>query len=91
MAVIRRIAKKVSGRGGGLPSVQSMALAHGKGMIEVACNLLDTSKAGGDDVQRAVERLAREEGLEVGEGYYTDLSEKKIIESYYKLVGCSPL
>lgn len=90
MAVIRRIAKKVSGRGGGLPSVQSMALAHGKGMIEVACNLLDTSKAGGDDVQRAVERLAREEGLEVGEGYYTDLSQKKIIESYYKLAGCSP-
>lgn len=87
--MIRRIAKKISGRGGGLPSVQSMALAHGKSIIEVACNLLDTSKVGGDDVQRAVESLAREEGLEVGEGYYTDLSQKKIIESYYKLVGCS--
>ncbi|XP_047967458.1 glutamate formimidoyltransferase-like [Salvia hispanica] len=85
MAAVRRIAKKVSGRGGGLPSVQSMALAHGKGMIEVACNLLDTSKAGGEDVQQAVERLAREEGMEVGEGYYTDLSQSKIIESYFKL------
>ncbi|KAG6385129.1 hypothetical protein SASPL_153957 [Salvia splendens] len=85
MAAVRRIAKRVSGRGGGLPSVQSMALAHGKGMIEVACNLLDTSKAGGEDVQQAVERLAREEGMEVGEGYYTDLSQSKIIESYFKL------
>lgn len=86
MAAVRRIAKRVSGRGGGLPSVQSMALAHGKGIIEVACNLLDTSKAGGEDVQQAVERLAREEGMEVGEGYYTDLSQSKIIESYFKLV-----
>ncbi|KAH6795458.1 hypothetical protein C2S51_036444 [Perilla frutescens var. frutescens] len=85
MAAVRRIAKRISGRGGGLPSVQSMALAHGKGIIEVACNLLDTSKAGGNDVQRAVEQLAREEGMDVGEGYYTDLSQSKIIESYYKL------
>lgn len=85
MAAVRRIAKSISGRGGGLPAVQSMALAHGKGIIEVACNLLDTSKAGGDDVQRAVEQLAREEGMDVGEGYYTDLSQSKIIESYYKL------
>lgn len=85
MAAVRRIAKRISGRGGGLPAVQSMALAHGKGIIEVACNLLDTSKAGGDDVQRAVEQLAREEGMDVGEGYYTDLSQSKIIESYYKL------
>ncbi|KAH6763989.1 folic acid binding / transferase [Perilla frutescens var. frutescens] len=85
MAAVRRIAKRISSRGGGLPSVQSMALAHGKGIIEVACNLLDTSKAGGNDVQRAVEQLAQEEGMDVGEGYYTDLSQSKIIESYYKL------
>ncbi|KAG6386971.1 hypothetical protein SASPL_152153 [Salvia splendens] len=85
MAAVRRIAKRVSGRGGGFPSVQSMALAHGKGMIEVACNLLETSKADGEDVQQAVERLGREEGMEVGEGYYTDLSQRKIIEGYFKL------
>ncbi|KAI3465700.1 hypothetical protein Pfo_022363 [Paulownia fortunei] len=84
MAAVRKIAKRVSGRGGGLPSVQSMALAHGKGIIEVACNLLDTSKVGGDEVQREVERLAREEGMDVGEGYYTDLSQGKLIESYLK-------
>ncbi|XP_057787864.1 uncharacterized protein LOC131005074 [Salvia miltiorrhiza] len=77
MAVVRRIAKRISGKDGGLPSVQSMALAHGKGMIEVDCNLLDTSKASGEDVQRAVECLAREEGMDVGEGYYTDLSQNQ--------------
>ncbi|XP_057793200.1 uncharacterized protein LOC131009809 [Salvia miltiorrhiza] len=77
MAVVRRIAKRISCRGGGLPSVQSMALAHGKGMIEVDCNLLDTSKAGGEDVQRAVECLAREKGMDVEEGYYTDLSQNQ--------------
>ncbi|KAK6141125.1 hypothetical protein DH2020_025132 [Rehmannia glutinosa] len=84
-----KIAKRVSGRGGGLPSVQSMALAHGKSIIEVACNLLDTSKVGGDEIQREVERLAREEGMDVGEGYYTDHSQGKLIESYLKLVDHS--
>ncbi|PIN13964.1 5-formyltetrahydrofolate cyclo-ligase [Handroanthus impetiginosus] len=89
MAAVQKIAKRVSGRGGGLPSVQSMALAHGKGIIEVACNLLDTSKVGGAEVQLEVERLAREQGMDVGEGYYTDLSRDKIIESYLKLADHS--
>jgi glutamate formiminotransferase len=35
---VRRIAKLISGRGGGLASVQAMALTHGEGIIEVACN-----------------------------------------------------
>ncbi|KAL6541249.1 hypothetical protein OROHE_010957 [Orobanche hederae] len=85
MAVVRKIAKRVSWRGGKFPSVQSMALAHGKGVIEVACNLLDTSKVGGDEVQREVERLAREEGMDVGQGYSTDLSQGVLIENYLKL------
>ncbi|KAL8045368.1 hypothetical protein ABFX02_08G108900 [Erythranthe guttata] len=86
MDLVRRIAKKVSARGGGLPSVQSMALAHGKGIIEVACNLLDTTKAGGVEVQREVERLAKQEGMEAGEGYFTDLSRAKIIETYLQMM-----
>ncbi|KAK4420486.1 hypothetical protein Salat_1999000 [Sesamum alatum] len=89
MAAVRKIAKSVSGRGGGLPSVQAMALAHGKGMIEVACNLLETSKVGGREVQLKVESLAREEGMDVGQGYYTDLPQEKIIESYLKLADRS--
>ncbi|KAL2253110.1 formimidoyltransferase-cyclodeaminase-like [Sesamum indicum] len=91
MAAVRKIAKSVSGRGGGLPSVQAMALAHGKGIIEVACNLLETSKVGGHEVQLEVERLARKEGMDVGEGYYTDLSQEKIIENYLKLADHSSL
>ena len=54
IAAVRRIAKRVSGRGGGLPSVQAMALAHGEDVTEVACNLLEPSKVGGDRVQQEV-------------------------------------
>ncbi|CAJ1956512.1 unnamed protein product [Sphenostylis stenocarpa] len=82
---VRRIAKRVSGRGGGLPSVQAMALAHGEGVVEVACNLLDPNKVGGERVQEEVESLAREEGISVGRGYYTDFSQDQIISSYMKL------
>ncbi|KAL9252588.1 Formiminotransferase cyclodeaminase-like protein [Drosera capensis] len=87
ISVARRVAKKISGRGGGLPSVQSMALAHGKDVIEVACNLLDPTLIGGDKVQIEVERLAREEGMSVGKGYYTDLSQDEITETYLKLAS----
>ncbi|KAG2405503.1 uncharacterized protein HKW66_Vig0047580 [Vigna angularis] len=83
--VVRRITKRVSGRGGGLPSVQAMALAHGKGVIEVACNLLDPNKVSGERVQEEVEILAREEGISVERRYYTDFSQDQIISSYFKL------
>ncbi|KAM3702531.1 hypothetical protein ACB098_04G032700 [Castanea mollissima] len=85
IAVVRRIAKQVSGRGGGLPSVQAMALAHGEDVTEVACNLLEPSKVGGDRVQQEVERLAREENIAVGKGYFTDLSQEEIVDRYLKL------
>ncbi|KAG9149829.1 hypothetical protein Leryth_025401 [Lithospermum erythrorhizon] len=84
VSAVRKIAKRVSGRGGGLPTVQSMALAHGEGIFEVACNLLDPSKVGGDLVQLEVERLAAEQGFTVGQGYYTDLSQENVIEAYLK-------
>ncbi|PWA35720.1 Formiminotransferase, N-terminal subdomain-containing protein [Artemisia annua] len=81
---VRKIAKRVSGRGGGLKSVQSMALVHGD-IIEVACNLLEPSEVGGDQVQAAVEQLATDEGVAVGKGYFTDLSQEDIIQTYLKL------
>lgn len=84
ISIVRRIVKRVSGRGGGFPSVQAMALAHGETVIEVACNLLEPNKVGGDRVQHEVERLAKEEGVTVGKGYFTDLSQEKIIESFLK-------
>ncbi|XP_012088348.1 formimidoyltransferase-cyclodeaminase isoform X1 [Jatropha curcas] len=84
IAAVRRIAKRVSGRGGGLTSVQTMALTHGDDVIEVACNLLEPSKVGGERVQQEVERLAEEEGVAVGKGYFTDFSQEKIIQSYLK-------
>ncbi|XP_018856989.1 formimidoyltransferase-cyclodeaminase-like isoform X2 [Juglans regia] len=88
ITALRRIAKRVSERGGGLPSVQAMALAHGEDVTEVACNLLEPSKVGGDKVQQEVERLAREEGMVVGKGYFTDLSQEEIVEAFLKLGPC---
>ncbi|KAJ4849198.1 hypothetical protein Tsubulata_037083 [Turnera subulata] len=87
IAAVRRISKRVSGRGGGLPSVQAMALVYGDDIIEVACNLLEPSKVGGDRVQQEVERLAKEEGLEAGKGYFTDFSQEKIVETYKKMLS----
>jgi len=67
--------------------VQAMALAHGEDVIEVACNLLEPSKVGGDLVQLEVERIAGEEGLAAGKGYYTDFSQERIVESYFEYIG----
>ncbi|KAL9233760.1 hypothetical protein vseg_008715 [Gypsophila vaccaria] len=82
ISAVREIAKRVSERGGGLPSVQAMALVHGDGVIEVACNLLDPSQYGGDKVQGEVERLAQEHGLDAGKGYFTDFSQEEIINMF---------
>jgi glutamate formiminotransferase len=79
---VRRIARRVSERGGGLRSVQAMGLAHGDGGTEVACNLLDPRNVGAGEVQDMVARLAKEQGFDVGEGYFTDFSEEKIVEMY---------
>ncbi|KAG6535083.1 glutamate formimidoyltransferase-like [Zingiber officinale] len=86
---VRRIASKVRERGGGLKSVQAMALSHAAGCIEVACNLLDPSITGADQVQSKVQRLAAEEGFKVGEGYFTDFSGEKITEMYLRSISFS--
>ncbi|XP_066371404.1 formiminotransferase cyclodeaminase-like protein isoform X2 [Miscanthus floridulus] len=78
----RRIARAVSERGGGLASVQAMGLARGDGAAEVACNLLDPAAVGAEQVQERVRRLAAEMGVGVGEGYFTDFSQEKVVELY---------
>ncbi|KAJ0630695.1 putative 5-formyltetrahydrofolate cyclo-ligase, Glutamate formimidoyltransferase [Helianthus annuus] len=87
ISTVRRIAKRVSGRGGGLASVQSMALVHDNNVIEVACNLLEPSAVGGEQVQGLVEQLGTEAGVSVGKGYFTDLSQDDIIQTYLKLTS----
>ncbi|KAM0059991.1 putative 5-formyltetrahydrofolate cyclo-ligase, Glutamate formimidoyltransferase [Helianthus debilis subsp. tardiflorus] len=87
ISTVRRIAKRVSGRGGGLASVQSMALVHDNNVIEVACNLLEPSVVGGEQVQGLVEQLGTEAGVSVGKGYFTDLSQDDIIQAYFKLTS----
>ncbi|CAH2051116.1 unnamed protein product [Thlaspi arvense] len=86
LKAVKRVARKASERGGGLTSVQTMALVHGEGVIEVACNLLNPSEVGGDEVQGLIERLGREEGLPVGKGYYTDYTADQIAQRYKDLL-----
>lgn len=71
LATARRIAHALSERGGGLPAVQTMALAHDAG-VEVACNLLDGRRASPAGVLARLRELAAGEDVEVaGEGYIT--------------------
>ncbi|KAK1393295.1 Formimidoyltransferase-cyclodeaminase [Heracleum sosnowskyi] len=88
-SVTRRIAQKVSGRGGGLPTVQTVGLVHGEDTTEIACLLLDVNKVGADRVQNRVEMLANQEGLEVEQGYFTDLSPEMVIEIYKKSISAN--
>ena len=81
LKVARRIARKVSERGGGLPFVQSMALPHAEGVFEVACNLLDACVSSPEAVHEMVVRLAAEEGVGVGKGYLTGKSPEEICKA----------
>ena len=74
----KRIARKVSERGGGLVKVQAMALLHGADCIEIACNLLDTEVSSPDAVQRLVTTLAAKEGIQASDGYLTGHSKEDI-------------
>lgn len=89
ISVARRIARKVSARGGGLPTVQTLGLVHGEDSTEIACMLLEPNQIGADKVQNRVEMLAAQEGLDVEQGYFTDLSPEMIVEEYMKLISAN--
>lgn len=75
----KRIARKVSERGGGLAKVQAMALLHGTDCIEIACNLLDTDVSNPQAVQHLVAALAAKEGVQASNGYLTGHSKEDIL------------
>lgn len=87
VSAARRIARMVSARGGGLPTVQSLGLHHGEDSIEIACILLEPNRVGADRVQSRVEMLAAQEGLDVEKGYFTDSPPEMILEHYLKLIS----
>ncbi|KAF6990789.1 hypothetical protein CFC21_007947 [Triticum aestivum] len=86
---VRRITRRVTGRSGGLPSVQALALFHGDNCTEIACFLLDPDHVGADRVQWLVEQIAEEQGLEVEKGYFTDLSKHMMLERYSEMVSAA--
>ncbi|KAL0328094.1 UNVERIFIED_CONTAM: hypothetical protein Scaly_2242000 [Sesamum calycinum] len=87
VSAAKRIALMVSGRGGGLPTVQTLGLVHGEDTTEITCMLLEPNQIGADRVQKQVEMLAAQEGLDVEKGYFTDLSPEMIVERYMKLIN----
>ncbi|XP_057984415.1 uncharacterized protein LOC110668256 isoform X3 [Hevea brasiliensis] len=89
VSAARRIARLVSARGGGLPTVQTLGLVHGEDSTEIACMLLEPNQIGADRVQSRVEMLAAEEGLDVEKGYFTDFSPEMIVEKYMNLISAN--
>ncbi|KAF5481208.1 hypothetical protein F2P56_001877 [Juglans regia] len=87
VSAARRIARMVSARGGGLPTVQTLGLVHGEDSTEIACMLLEPNQIGADRVQNQVEMLAAEEGLDVEKGYFTDSSPEMIVDKYMNLIS----
>ncbi len=89
LAIGHAVAKRVSARGGGLPQVQAMALPHGGWIVEVACNLLDTTVSSTSDVQQATASIVAEmsscDQLRSGasmialEGYVTNQTPESIL------------
>jgi len=94
LAFGRVVARRVSGRGGGLPMVQSMALPHGA-KVEVACNLLDIAISSTQDVQDAiaavvnsldvVKYLGAGATVTVEGGYVTNQSIESIVNAVRRL------
>lgn len=84
IATVRRITRRLTGRGGGLPTVQAMALLHGDDCTEIAC-LMDPDHVHAFHVQTVVEQIAAEQGLEVEKGYFTDVTKDRILDKYLKL------
>jgi glutamate formiminotransferase len=83
VSIVRRITRSVSGRGGGLPSVQALALFHGD-CTEIAC-LLDPDHVSAYQVQTVVEQISAEQGLEVEKGYFTDITKDRMLDKYLNI------
>ncbi|KAL5219589.1 hypothetical protein ABZP36_020273 [Zizania latifolia] len=82
---VRRITRRVTGRGGGFPTVHALALSHGDDCTEIAC-FMDPDHVSADQVQRLVEQIAAEQGLEVDKGYYTDFTKDMMLDKYFNIV-----
>ncbi|KAJ6433394.1 hypothetical protein OIU84_017149 [Salix udensis] len=88
VSTARRIARMVSARGGGLPTVQSLALFHGDDSAEIACMLLEPNRIGADRVQAQVEMLAAQEGFGCREGLLSLIfSPDMIVQKYMNLIS----
>ena len=69
------------------PLVQALALQHKNSVIEVACNLLDTTVTSEEAVRERVQQLAAHAGLEVGAAYCTNWSPEELAGEAERMLG----
>ena len=77
----KAIARKIRTSSGGLPAVKALGLGlPSRGAAQVSMNLTDFAQTGIDVVYRAVERLAREAGVEIAESELIGLLPREALE-----------
>eukprot|EP00271_Cylindrocystis_brebissonii_P014622 TRINITY_DN36037_c0_g1_i1.p1 TRINITY_DN36037_c0_g1~~TRINITY_DN36037_c0_g1_i1.p1 ORF type:complete len:367 (+),score=35.22 TRINITY_DN36037_c0_g1_i1:255-1355(+) len=87
IATAKRVARRVSERGGGLKGVEAMALSHEGERIEVACNLREPQTATPEDVLQMVKELCVLEGgsseeIRLGNAYFPGLTEERALQTW---------
>lgn len=80
LARCRSAAAVVSARRGGPPGCQALALPHGPGTCEVACNLLAPLAPPPEEVKRLVQHAAERLGLQLVGDYFTGLTPEELME-----------
>ena len=79
VALAKRLARRVSERGGGLVGVQAMGLAYEGDKVEVACNLLNAAIHGPKDIDTFLEKALHEEGgVRIVRSYQTGKSMEEL-------------
>lgn len=85
VAAAQQIARAVSGRNGGIPDVQAMALTHEQG-VEIACNLLSHTIPTSAVLDR-VSELAADKGMAVKHSYVIGKTRDQLIGLADKQLG----
>ena len=80
LSLAKQFARVLSERGGGLPSVQAMALTHGPNEVEIACNLLDPTASSKEDVVAKVKELCATNNVVVLGSYSPSFNPELALE-----------
>eukprot|EP00468_Gymnochlora_sp_CCMP2014_P007709 CAMPEP_0167744234 /NCGR_PEP_ID=MMETSP0110_2-20121227/2475_1 /TAXON_ID=629695 /ORGANISM="Gymnochlora sp., Strain CCMP2014" /LENGTH=284 /DNA_ID=CAMNT_0007628727 /DNA_START=40 /DNA_END=894 /DNA_ORIENTATION=+ len=86
LAEAREICDRIRGSKGGLKGVQAMALKNKNG-IEIACNLLDVSINGPEEVERVLLDACVPRGITLGKSYIIGQLPSAVLEKTLNALG----